>query len=310
MKRALHIGRRRGEFESAAKAMRSIQGGHADPAAKGALFITDLANRARDVQVKLNTEPKNGRITRGVPDDSWQCEMNVSPLRRVDDGTFYVFMPHTSRARISGGFVRPKVDGVEYPFTCPEVFAELGTSYRVMVRFDPSEPAAGAAIFSLETGVRNRFGYQPGQWICNAEFMEAAPQVDLSGIHGAEGLAVRKRYLSRCRAEYRSTGIYGTRTSSATESRDGRGNVARVEMELSAGASGSSSGADCRPARPPSRRSGVLSLDRLTGAAAEPHTPSRSRRAGLPFVEPEERSVPAARPKARIRTWDELAGVK
>ena len=74
-------------------------------------------------------------------------------------------MPVKCKTEIREGHVKKIVDGIHYRFEMPEIFAGLGTGYRVLIAFDPGDPAAGCHIYNLETGSRNVNVWPEGHYI-------------------------------------------------------------------------------------------------------------------------------------------------
>ena len=115
----------------------------------------------------------------------------------------------------------------------PELFAHTGNGYAVTIKFDPAEPTLGCAIFNRETGTKNRDGWALGLFLGLADHEPDAPQICaqrgfLTEVE-VESLARRKRYTSAIRAEYR--GIVGRDAPPvrASEARNGRGEIVRIE---------------------------------------------------------------------------------
>jgi hypothetical protein len=116
----------------------------------------------------------------------------------------------------------------EYAWCEPELFAALGSGYRVAVRFDPSEPTLGAAIFNREEGSKNKWGFAPGQYLGLADFHPDAPQIAAAKAFANDGM--KKRFNDYVRTEYREIGDFGVRAARGSEVRDGRGAVQRVDV--------------------------------------------------------------------------------
>lgn len=222
---ARNIGRVRGEMEADTKAMLQTKRGQMHPRDAGFPYITDFLTMATECLVFANGELKQGRIQSGIPDEVWSRAVSAGPLDGLRAEDYPVFFPERRELTITRGTVETKVDGQPLWFSNPEIFAVLGTGYRVVVAFDPGEPTAGCAVYNRETGARAHQGHLPGQLICLAEYDEAGPQ--FGGDGSALGIERRKAFKNAVAAAYSGTGIFGRRKVRAIEARDGRGNVAR-----------------------------------------------------------------------------------
>jgi hypothetical protein len=229
----INLGRKRGEFEQAAKILRSAQNGHRDPVAAGFLTIERAAELCARAAAFFNGQRKEGRLLNGVPDEKWARATAAEPLRPLDSEHLHVFLPETTELSIRGGHVFPRYNGRTLAFCEPELFAHLGQGYRVAVRFDPTEPSLGAAILNLETGSRNQWGFAAGQLLGVADHVPDAPQITACNGFVTDDeerdMERRKKHRETVRAEYRAIGIFGRRASASSEIR-GAGGVARVEV--------------------------------------------------------------------------------
>lgn len=236
----INIGRKRGEFERATKIMRSVQQGAREPGRAGLCHISRLADLASRAGAKFCSQDKNGRHARGEPDTRWIQANPPAPGyaagftgRALDPEKLHVFFCETQDTTLRGGHVFVKRGERVLAWCEPELFGALGAGYRLTIRFDPSEPTLGAAVFNRELGSRNHFDFSLGQFLGIADYAPEAPQVVTGqGFLTDEELAakgMRKRYTSAVRSEYRSIGVFGTRKTRASIARDGRGGVAVVE---------------------------------------------------------------------------------
>lgn len=230
---AINLGRTRGEIESSTKALVSVKGGHRDPAKAGFWEISEAADRLARAVCFANAKAKDGRLVKGVPDDRWAASIAADPLKALDPETLHVFLPETRDVQIRGGCVFAVVGGQTLAWREPELFAHTGNGYAVTIKFDPAEPTLGCAIFNRETGTRNRDGWALGLFLGLADHEPDAPQICAQrGFRTeveVESLARRKRYTSAIRAEYR--GIVGRDAPPvrASEARNGRGEIVRIE---------------------------------------------------------------------------------
>lgn len=232
---ALNIGRKAGEIEDAKKILVSARGGHRDPRRAGFWHITEAAEGYLRAVNFANAKPKDGRLLQGVPDDKWEASVAANPLRPLNPEHLHVFLPETRDVTIRGGSVLCTIGGQVLAWREPELFAYLGNGYAVTAKFDPAEPSLGCAIFNREaTGsTRNREGWAVGLFLGNADHEPEAPQIIAArGFltqDEVDSLARRKRYTSAIRAEYRGIVGRGREPVRATENRNGRGEIVRVE---------------------------------------------------------------------------------
>ena len=287
----INIGRRRGEFEAATRAMRSAGGGHRTADAAGVCGIARLADLYARGSAKFCSQDKDGRHADGVPDELWLRENPPADGheagftgRALEQEQMHVFMTETVDLTVRGGHVTTKRGDRLLCWCEPELFAALGQKYRLTVRFDPSEPSLGAAVFNRELGAPNRFGFTLGQFLGIAEYAPAAPQVTtgLGLLTPDEDAALthKKRFDSAVRAEYRSIGVFGMRQRKTSERRDGRGNV--IAAEVGAGATPTALAAAATVKDQDLRTSGTArerrgGLRATAGADAGSGLPDRSR---------------------------------
>lgn len=235
----INIGRNRGEFERATKTMRSVTNGHRDPLVAGVCEISRLADLAARASTKFCSQDKNGRLAKGVPDERWLQANPIAPGYaagftgvELNAEHLQVFFCETQDTTMRGGHVAIKRGDRVLAWCEPELFAELGQGYRLTIRFDPSEPTLGAAIFNREVGTRNRHAFSLGQFLGIAEYAPEAPQIVCGqGLLTDEEEAARghkKRFTSAVRTEYRAIGVFGKRKTSVSSARDGRGNVVTI----------------------------------------------------------------------------------
>lgn len=230
---ALNLGKTRGEFEDSTKKLVSSRSGARNPLTAGFWEITQAADMYSRAVAFANAKAKDGRLLQGVPDDKWAVSVAAAPLARLDPEKLHVFLPETRDVMIRGGCVFAIVGGKPLAWREPELFAHTGNGYAVTIKFDPAEPTLGCAIFNRETGSKNREGWALGLFLGLADYEPEAPQICASRGFltevEIESLARRKRYTSAIRAEYR--GIVGRDAPvvKASEARNGRGEIVRVE---------------------------------------------------------------------------------
>lgn len=178
---SLSLGRTRGEFEAATRALVSAQGtGRPDPSFWSA--EQSAATMARVAEI-FNQRPK---IRRAFGRDAIApCDL-LRDHRGITLPTSerWRFLPIKRLATVRGGHVELAVD--HYPQTFR--FRVNGNSdtyfdngFRVLVAFHPSRPHEGCHIFNATLGSRNRDNLSPGEYLLTAPLSEEKPQFDLSG---------------------------------------------------------------------------------------------------------------------------------
>lgn len=224
------VGRHRGEMERVEAQMRRVRAGTVHPRDAGLPHITEELAEVRKAMGICNESVKRGRIAQGIPDEVWERDVAAHPLRKPEGEDWGVFFPKKTEVRVFQGHVRASVDGVEFRFTDPELFARLGSGYRVAIGFDPDEPGAGCAVWNLEKGARNAFGFRPGQFMTLAEWSEPAPFWGVD--ERVEAAAVRKRRFTRAfTTAFAATGVWGTGGKSGLERRGVHPEFDGVEVE-------------------------------------------------------------------------------
>jgi len=239
----VQVGRKRGEFERANSDYLACRAGKKHPKDCGFLHADEIAQRVVNACQFLNRDCREGEVYRGIPDDLWLRDVGGSAarpgdaksLRRIEPAHSWIFMPEKRPLTIGAscpGMVRARFaeHDCSYYFTNPELFASLGRGYRVVVCFDPGNPEQGAVIFNNESGAKLAEGTQPGGLLGVAEFVDRVPQFSaFDGCDDEGGYDRRRRFSEQCRKAYRSIPLPGTRGSSATTVRDGRGRETRIE---------------------------------------------------------------------------------
>lgn len=227
------VGRQRGEMERVEAVMRRVRAGTVHPRDAG---LPDIARELAEVQAAMmhcNETPKAGRIQEGIPDERWAADTEAHPLAVPESEQWGVFMPWKTETQIRQGHVEATVDGRTFRFTAPEVFAELGAGYRVVVGFDPDDAEAGACVWNLEKGARNIYRAAVGGWLCHAE--HSAPMLLWGDDDEARAAhAERKRRFTRAfTTAWAGTGLWGVGAKNGVErpgvktgSRTGEGDAA------------------------------------------------------------------------------------
>jgi hypothetical protein len=222
------IGRKRGEMEREAKMMRRVQHGTVHPADVGLPHMDELLIGVQSAMDFFNTQHKNGRIQRGIPAERWLRDTEAHGLLPVPAAKKLVFLPMKHETFIRNGAVEKKIAGRIYRFTAPELFARVGGRYRLLMAFDPTDPAEGAELYNLEARSRNVDGYGAGEWMGHAEWMPDMPVFGMdASVH--DNIALKKRY-TRAFRDASATMLPQGGVQLRTESRDGICNVMRREF--------------------------------------------------------------------------------
>ena len=245
----VQVGRKRGEFKKPTRDYLACRAGRKHPADCGFLHADEIAKQIENACLFLNGDCREGEVYNGIPNDLWK-EAVPTPLRRADPQHAWVFMREKRQVTIADDMVRCRFAEHEcsYYFSNPELFATLGRGYRVIVCFEPALPEQGAVIFNAESGPRARTGAAAGELLGTAGFVDRVPQFSLRDSFGdTDGYERRRRFTAQCRKMYRAIPLPGSRASSATIARDGRGNESRVENLPAAARSGAQGEPATRP---------------------------------------------------------------
>jgi hypothetical protein len=226
---AVNMGRHAGEYEFAAKQVRRAKNGNFDLTELGFIPMDAHADLTEKVMAWINEKKK---FSGGSPETTG--ESPVPPLARLTERDQAVFFGSRHDVEILNGQVSVSKDGQRADFVHPEIFARLGNGYRVTVKWDPTEPTRGAAIYNRETSSINHGGYQLGQLICFAEYKPVIPRFDSvpASLRDESDPTVvagnqKKRYQGAVRTAFRAVGF--PRHAAAT-ARDGKGNVGEKGM--------------------------------------------------------------------------------
>lgn len=218
----LSIGRHRGEFEAATRAMLRTDRDAADLAKFWT--IEQSADAVLQAMRLFDTRPKQ-RQTFGnktfTPAELWASHVK----RPCPQNERWRFLPVKVPATISKGVVEIKVR--HYPLSfrfrvhgaSRMAGAHFVDGHQVMVAFDPSEAWAGCLLFNRDRSARNRDGWGFLERLGMADHMADAPQEDLSGADYAPG---QTRAAAQVRQEFRAliagTEFDGRRRSHAQDS--------------------------------------------------------------------------------------------
>lgn len=274
---SLSIGRSRGEFEGATRALlrqEVEQFWSLGKAEDGLARVMEWFNHRPKVREAMGKTPV-------VPADLLRGAKGAP----VPAGEAWRLLPVKRLATVRGGHVQLSVDHYAQPFRFQVNGvgeAHLDHGYRVLVAFHPARPEEGCQVFNAELGSRNRDGLRRGEWIMTAPSAAWAPQVDLSGRADFSG---RRKASAAVVRTFRAVG----QTLREATIQDGRGKVVRMQSgqqaEAPQGAGGRSAAPDGTQ-RPPvkSRAWGLTAEDREELGEA-PVDPPRGTRAFSVSVE-------------------------
>jgi transposase-like protein len=204
------VGRHRGEMERVEAAMRRVRAGVVHPREAGLPHIAEELEAVRSAMKRCNETPKAGRIQEGIPDERWEADTALFPLRRPAGKEWGVFFPLKREVALRQGHAEVSVDGRTLRFTAPELFAELGAGYRVLVACDPDDPEAGAAVYNLERGARNVRGFRFGEWMAAAEFSRDMLLWGRDDEAREEHAARKRRFTRAFQTAWATTGLWET----------------------------------------------------------------------------------------------------
>lgn len=239
----VNIGRHAGEFEFGAKQMRRVRAESHTPQSLNFAAMDELAGRIEQAMGFINkqTMERSGE----APDTTWTRDMQARSLPQLSERDLAVFLPVERHVSIRGLMVASTVDGRRFDFRAP-ILAELGDNYRLSLRFDPSEPTLGAALYNRETSSSNHHGWVEGQYIGWAAWEIPGPQLDIDAtsargltirsveeIYGAgaedTGNSERRRVDKHVSTSFRALARPGQPALKASTQRDGEGRVAKME---------------------------------------------------------------------------------
>lgn len=246
----VNIGRHAGEFEIPGKRLAAVRYGAArengadrkhSPSFLGFAPAHILSDRIDEALAFTNAK-ENSR--KEIPDEIWTADIAKRPLLENQRNDAAVFLPEIRERQIDGGRVTVKVNGQSHDFRA-DWMIELGSGYKVFCRFDPAEPARGAAIYNRETGTNNFNSYKQGQFLGFVSWEMPAPSVDVgSEVRGIVGQPVqdfygvgafdhgdseRKKQNKLVATFFSALPRPGQPAVKMNELRDGEGRVARIE---------------------------------------------------------------------------------
>lgn len=233
--RSATIGRNRGEFERAAKEHQRINGTRTpssigDARTAGFWSASECADEHLKQMSEMNRLPRKRNMLGGsyAPDDLMVDY--PSSQRKLPESERWRFCAAKREATVQGGFVQASIRQYPRPFRFMVNGVEDGVylpnGFRVLIAFDPAEPAAGCHVFNAERSSKNREGWGFAEKLLVALPEMEIPQVDLSR---SGDFTARKRAAAAARTEFRAIVPLGRRSVAVSQIHDGSGNVSRVE---------------------------------------------------------------------------------
>lgn len=229
------IGRKRGEFEEAAKRLRQARDTGACPLSLGfptdddsnkahwavAQILNDRPMKRRHLGEKVSPEDLRGRL-------GW----HTTPF---DESKAWYFLPCKAKRTVRGGCVEvtPGNGWQTFRFAvngCSDLYLENG--HQVLLACDPAKPELGARICNADLSKRNRHGWRMGQVLLeHAPHQPDAPQFNLSSILSPH-MPVRRKASAAAATTFRpiraAAGTHQPAATRETVVMDGRGNRASV----------------------------------------------------------------------------------
>ncbi len=306
----VRIGKSRGEYLVPTRDMMAVNEGRKHPGECGFLAWEKLLAAFEAAGKLINGRAHYDRHSGEdlAPDDIWWRDLQSRPGKRLPACSAEFSHHFLPVKRIVGvgtthaGHVTVTVDGYRQPYlfrvagydAAGKELPYLERKHRVIVCFDPHEAAAGAQIFNLDAGARNRGGFRTLERLFTAPLADDRPQVDLRRERGPADVATQARKVRRqqVRTSFSSIGVFGEGARRVQHSHDGDGRTAQVagltgELSPSRGmpdADGRSAIAPPAPRRRPAPVVEVEEWDLTAPAApaavaeAEYHLPAQPRR--------------------------------
>ncbi len=225
------IGAKRGEMEKVNKLWTACREGRRDPR-DYFLSYEDAVSQLEGKLLEVNSEPVEGSIYNGVPNEIWLREGGEQRMTRLDQDQSYLFARDRHVVTVNKGqaLVRKSApDGVRlaWYFHCDDLWRYEGR--KVALFMDDFAPAEGATVI-----LADRQG--EGKVVGFADLVEGCPQfalgLDLNAGRGSTAalaaLDRRKVFADAVRCEYRALGLRHT-IARGTYAADGAGRSRSLE---------------------------------------------------------------------------------
>jgi hypothetical protein len=198
---SLSIGRSRGEFEEATRAL--IRSHRAQDIDERFWTMDRSPEVMRAAAGRFNLRPKWRAMfgARRAPADLLRGAKGLPLL----PSEIWRFSPVKRSATVRGGHAEVSVEHYPRPFRFRvngvHDGLHLDHGYRVLLAFHPGRPHEGCWIFNCECGVRNRDGFKRAEKILHAPHADDVPQIDLSH---AGGFGPRRKANAAVRRSFRA----------------------------------------------------------------------------------------------------------
>ncbi|HEY8898900.1 MAG TPA: hypothetical protein VIM61_00595 [Chthoniobacterales bacterium] len=226
------IGRKRGEFEATNKIWTACRNGHRDPRDYFLSHEQILARLEASLH-DINSEPVEGTLYHGVPEEMWRASGAEQRLRRLTPEQTHLFSRNRTQITASKGhvmvrFTRPDKSRGAWWFHHPDLWRHEGE--RFAVYFDREAAQAGATLVHAD-------GRRANQVLGHAAHVDGCPQfalgVDMENGRGATAmlgaLDRQKGFKDAVRSDYRALGTGGRTIAKASRASDGAGRTAQID---------------------------------------------------------------------------------
>ena len=283
----INIGRHAGEFELPAKRLRQLRNEVYTPDQLGFISMPTLSARIDEAFQHIN-----GKINSNneIPDQIWFRDTQKRPLIQLAPQDQAAFLPCKEDREIVGGRIVVRDNDYREPW-----MVDLGTGFRVYVRFDPLDLQRGIAVYNRETRPNNTSKFRIGEFLGWARWEMPAPAaisdtpvrginpVNVTEIYGQDaidqGASIRKEQRKRV-AELSAT-IFtaipkpGQPALKRTEATDGSGSTIRSQVGRGSCRAENPTG----PIRVAPKDNGVVRSSKLQASSSKLITDFLSRRA-------------------------------
>ena len=228
------VGRYRGEMEEENRLVEKCKAGRADPRE----HFPSLAQAITALDGALamrNSDTVNSIYGRWVPEVRFKDHAVARPWNALPEAMAFLFAPYVREwtvAKATVGGKLPLLEDFDVPFYFSSEELWRWNGRKVRLYFDPAAEQCTATIVSLE----DYHGFRKGEVICRAELVGDLPHFARASFGWSEEKAAGYSQIMRlaraaCRREVRALSEGGQVKASASEARDGQGNVTRIETQ-------------------------------------------------------------------------------
>jgi hypothetical protein len=224
-----HVGRFRGEHESANDLFTQCQRGHKDPTKHFPMLASAIAAFQEVIAEKNRTPVESENHGRWIPEERWAGEWNP---RVLDGASEWMFCPWVREWKVRGMLIGGRVPlfediSVPFEFTAPWLVNYHGATVRC--HFDPADPRCHATLVLPHAWN----GHKAGVIGQASQISDAAAYVRLVMGWGEDpanaGRLARQKTAAAMRRETRAIVPQGQRGATTSEERDGLGTSAKIE---------------------------------------------------------------------------------